>query len=141
MTSAYLALYWRCELNKVKVLLADNHPGFPQLVEHFPTPEFEIVGKVANGRSLVEETLKLTPDVVIADICMPLMSGVEAPRQLTASGCKARIVFLTVHSDFGFVRRCLAAGASGYVVKSQDADELVPAIREALAGHVFVCTN
>jgi DNA-binding NarL/FixJ family response regulator len=127
-----------CKLNKVKVLLADDHPGFPELVEHILPSEFEVVGKVANGRSLVEETMKLTPDVIVTDITMPVLNGIEAVDQLMASGCKSRIVFLTVHSDSDFIRRCFAAGASGYVFKSHVAVDLVPAIREALAGHVFV---
>jgi len=125
-------------LDKVKVLLADDHPRFPELVEHFLPPEFEIVGKVANGRSLVEQTMKLTPDIVITDISMPVLNGIEAADQLTALGCKSRIVFLTVHNDSDFVRRCLAAGAYGYVVKSRIAVELLPAIRGALSGHVFI---
>lgn len=125
-------------MNKVKVLLADDHPGFPDLVEHLLPSEFEVVGKVANGRSLVEETIKLTPDVVITDISMPVLNGIEAVDQLMASGCKPRIIFVTAHSDSDFIHRCLATGAYGYVVKTRIAAELVPAIREALAGHVFV---
>ena len=69
---------------------------------------------------------------------MPDLNGIEAADQLKASACKSRIVFLTVHSDFDSVRRCLAAGAHGFVVKSRIGGELLPAIREALAGHVFV---
>jgi len=125
-------------LNKVKLLLADDHPRFPQPVEHLLPSEFEVVGKVANGRSVFEQTMKLTPDVVITNISMPDLNGIEAADQLKASACKSRIVFLTVHSDFDSVRRCLAAGAHGFVVKSRIGGELLPAIREALAGHVFV---
>jgi len=68
---------------------------------------------------------------------MPVLNGIEAADQLKESGCQSRIVFLTVHSDPDFVRVCIAAGALGYVVKSRMITELVPAIREALAGHIF----
>jgi DNA-binding NarL/FixJ family response regulator len=82
--------------------------------------------------------MRLKPDVIVSDISMPLLNGIEAADQLKESGCQSRIVFLTVHSDPDFVRVCLAAGAFGYVVKSRIGAELLPAIREALAGHIFI---
>ena len=125
-------------MSKVRILLADDHPHFPEMEERLLEPEFEVVGKVCNGQALFEEAMRLRPEVIVTDISMPILNGIEAADRLKESGCNSRIVFLTVHSDTEFVRRCLSAGAFGYVPKSRIASELVPAIREALAGNIFV---
>ena len=106
--------------------------------ERLLEPEFEVVGKVRNGQALFEEGMRLKPDVIVSDISMPILNGIDAAERLKESGCNSRIVFLTVHSDAEFVRRCLFAGAFGYVFKSRMANELVLAIRAALAGNIFV---
>jgi DNA-binding NarL/FixJ family response regulator len=124
--------------SSVKVLLADDHPGFPEIAEHFLEPEFEVVSKVVDGQALFDEAMRLKPDVVVTDISMPVVNGIEAADRLMEAGSKCRIVFLTVHTDADFIRRCLSTGAFGYVVKSRIATDLVPAIRQALAGHIFV---
>jgi DNA-binding NarL/FixJ family response regulator len=120
------------------VLLADDHPGFPRLVEGMLEPAFEIIGSVSNGQTLIETALKLNPDVVVTDISMPILNGIEAAVQLKKSGCVSKIVFLSVHSDPDFVRACLSTGALAYVIKPRMATELVHAMQEALAGRVFV---
>jgi DNA-binding NarL/FixJ family response regulator len=106
--------------------------------ERFLSTEFEVVGKVGDGQALFDEALRLEPDVIVTDISMPILNGIEAAERLRDSGCKSRIVFLTIHSDAEFVRRCLSAGAFGYVAKPRMASELIPAIREALDGRIFV---
>lgn len=123
---------------KARVLLADDHPRFPELEACLLEPEFEVVGRVGDGQALFEEAMRLKPDVIVSDISMPILNGIEAADRLKELGCESRIVFLTVHSDTDFVRRCLSTGAFGYVVKSRIASELIPAIREALEGHIFV---
>lgn len=125
-------------LNKATILLADDHPRFPDLGARLLEPHFEVIGKVANGQALFEEAMRLKPDVIVTDISMPILNGIEAVERLRESGCNSRIVFLTIHSDADFVRACLATGAFGYVVKSRIATELLTAIREALDGHVFI---
>jgi len=122
----------------VRILLADDHPHFPEIEERLLETEFEIIGKVGNGQALFEEAMRLKPDVIVTDISMPILNGIEAATRLRESGCDSRIVFLTVHSDAEFVRRCLSAGAFGYVAKSRILSELVPAIHEAVAGNIFV---
>lgn len=97
-----------------------------------------MVGKVVEGRSLITQALRLNPEVVVTDISMPLLNGIEAAERLKQSGCKCRIIFLSVHTDPDVIRRCLATGAYGYVVKTRLATELIPAIREALSGRIFV---
>jgi DNA-binding NarL/FixJ family response regulator len=125
-------------LSKVRVLLADDHPLLLKAVVSLLGPTFEIVGRVADGKSLFESAMKLQADVIVSDISMPILNGIEAANKLKVSGCRSKIVFLTVHSDPEFVRACLATGALGYVVKSRMMTDLVPAIQEALAGRIFI---
>ena len=122
----------------MRILLADDHPHFPELVEGLLGANFEVVGKVGNGRALFDAALDLKPDVIVTDISMPVLNGIEVVEQLRRSGCTSKVIFVTVHSDPDFVRTCLAAGAFGYIVKPRVAIDLLPAIREALAGHLFI---
>ena len=123
---------------RARVLLADDTPQVLQVVTRILTPTFEIIHAVGDGKALFDSAMKLQPDVVVCDISMPVLNGIEAANKLKVSGCRSRIVFLTVHSDPDFVRVCLDSGALGYVVKSRIATELVTAIQEALAGRTFV---
>jgi DNA-binding NarL/FixJ family response regulator len=86
----------------------------------------------------VETARRLQPDVIITDITMPTLNGIEAAKQLKESGSRAKVVFLTVHSDPEFVRACLNVGACGYIVKPRMDSDLLPAVREALAGRIFL---
>jgi len=97
-----------------------------------------VVAKVGNGQALFEAAMRLQPDIVVSDISMPILNGIDAADLLRDSGCKARIIFLSVHNDPEFIRQCLLVGAFGYVIKSRIATELVPAIHEALAGRIFL---
>jgi DNA-binding NarL/FixJ family response regulator len=126
------------QMGKVRVILADDTPQLLRVATRILTPVFEIVGKVRDGKALFESAMKLQPDVIVSDISMPILDGIEAANKLRVSGCRSKVVFLTVHSDPDFVRVCLDAGALGYVVKSRMATELVFAIQEALAGRTFV---
>jgi len=125
----------------VRILIADDHPGVPEMVEDILGSTFEVIGTVGNGKSLIESALRLKPDVIIADISMPILNGIEAAKQLRESGSRAKIVFLTVHSDPGFVRACMDVGACGFVVKDRRDTDLLPAIREALAGRIFLSST
>jgi DNA-binding NarL/FixJ family response regulator len=125
-------------MSKVRILLADDHPGVRELVKVMLEPTYEVIGTVDNGKALVETALRLQPDVIITDISMPILSGIEAAKQLKESGSRAKVVFLTVHSDCDFVRACFDAGVSGYVVKLRVDADLLPAIHEALAGRIFL---
>ena len=125
-------------LGKVRVLLADDHPLLLKVVVSLLEPTFEVVGRVEDGKSLFESAMKLQPDVIVTDISMPILNGIEAANKLKVSGCRSKIVFLTVHSDPDFVRACLATGALGYVAKSRMVSDLLSAIREALAGRIFI---
>jgi DNA-binding NarL/FixJ family response regulator len=125
-------------VSRVRVLLADDHEAFLTVAVRLLEPEFEVVRTVGDGRAVLEEDSALTPDVIVLDISMPVLGGLETARRLRAAGSRAKIVFLTVHGDEDYVRAGLAAGASGYVVKSRLATDLVAALRDVLAGRTFV---
>jgi len=108
------------------------------MVESLLTPTCEVVGSVSDGQSLFDAAGRLQPDVIVTDITMPILSGIEASKRLCDTGSAAKIIFLTVHSDVDFVQACLATGAAGYVLKPRIISDLLPAIREALAGRVFI---
>ncbi len=126
------------ETARARVLLADDHHDFLAATARLLEPEFDVVETVDNGQALVEGAPRLDPDLLVVDIAMPILNGIEAARQLTASGTRAKIVFLTVHDDEDYVRAAQAAGALGYVIKSRLASDLAPALREALEGRTFV---
>ena len=100
--------------------------------------DYDIVGAAANGRELLEAVGRLDPDLIVLDISMPEMDGFEAARRLKASGCRSKLVFLTVWEDPDYVREAMGLSACAYVVKSRLASDLKPAVSEAVAGHTFV---
>jgi len=138
MPSIWTRIHRAGQLMKARVLLADDHPRFPEMEARLLEPECEVVGRVGNGQALIEEAMRLKPDIIVTDISMPILDGIEAVERLKRSGCASRIVFLSVHSDTDFVTKCLSTGALGYVLKSRIATELVPAIRHALAGNILI---
>jgi DNA-binding NarL/FixJ family response regulator len=125
-------------VSKVRVLLADDHHAILARVRHQLGEEFEIVGTAANGADAVDAVFQLDPDVLVIDISMPVLSGLEAAARVRTACCRTKIVFLTIHDDPDFIAAALSAGASGYVTKNRLSTDLVPAIREALMGHTFI---
>jgi DNA-binding NarL/FixJ family response regulator len=117
-----------------RVFLADDHADFLKAEIALLQPYFELVGTASDGASLVSEVQRLNPDVVVVDITMPVMTGIDAVHELVQSGSTAKFVFLTIHSGEEFVEVCLAEGALGYVLKSQMRAHLIPAIRAVLDG-------
>lgn len=108
------------------------------MVLNLLTPHFEIVGTASDGAAAFEMVMLLDPEVVVLDISMPIMSGIEAAAGMKKKGSQAKTVFLTVHEDPDFVRAALTSGASAYVVKSQMATDLCAAIRIAVEGNFFI---
>lgn len=100
--------------------------------------EFSVVGSVCDGQEMLEVESRINPDVVILDISMPVMGGIEAAARLKQRASKARIIFLTAHEDPEFLEAALAIGALGYVIKSRMVSDLRLAVREAMAGRRFV---
>jgi DNA-binding NarL/FixJ family response regulator len=125
-------------VNSVRILLADDHEHLLEKVRQILDSKYDIVGTVSDGQSLVDAVAQLNPDVLVVDITMPIVNGIEAANKLKEDGCKSKIIFLTVHSDSDYVRACLATGAFGYVVKARMSGDLPRAIDEALAGRIFI---
>ena len=125
-------------MNHARVLLADDNSVVLNRVGILLSPSFEVVGAVTNGQELFSAGVRLDPDVIVADITMPILGGIEAAQQLREAGCRARFVFLTIHNECEFVDACVAQGAFGYVVKSHMKTDLIPAIKAALLGRTFI---
>ena len=126
------------ELSKIRVLLADDHGGVLDTVARLLVPEFDVVGAVTDGYGLLSAAERLKPDVVIVDISMPILNGIEAVRRLMESGSLAQVVFLSVHESSDYVRAALATGALGYVVKPRLGVDLNVAIEEVHAGRSYL---
>ena len=124
-----------------KILLADDHNLVVERVLSVLQRDFEVVGTASNGRELVDEAERLRPDVIVLDISMPVLTGIEAAHQLREAGSTVKLVFLTVHEEPAFVQACFAEGGLGYVKKSRLGTDLIPAIKEALSGHRFVSAS
>lgn len=126
------------ELSKIRVLLADDHGDVLDTVARLLVPEFDVVGAVTDGYGLLSAAERLKPDVVIVDISMPILNGIEAVRRLMESGSQAQVVFLTVHESSDYVRAALATGALGYVVKPRLGVDLNVAIKEVHGGRSYL---
>jgi DNA-binding NarL/FixJ family response regulator len=121
-----------------RVLLADDHA---LILEGFRTvlgSECELIGELCDGVSLVKAALELQPDIVMLDIGLPGLNGIEAARQIRKALPRTRIVFVTMHASPSYLRAALAAGADGYVLKTSVRDELLVAVRQVLGGQIFV---
>jgi DNA-binding NarL/FixJ family response regulator len=125
---------------KIKVLLADDHAmmrgGLHMLLEQ--NAEISVVGEAEDGRDTVRLAKKLSPDVVVMDIAMPDMNGIEATRQIIAERPAVKVVALSMHSDRHFVSEMLKAGAMAYLLKQCAVDELLTAIRTVLKNQTYI---
>ena len=125
-------------MNKNRVLLADDHRIVLEGLRGLLEPEFEIVGAVEDGRTLVAEAKRLRPDLVVVDISMPELNGIDAARQIKKFDASIRVVFLTMHADAGYAASAFEAGASGFVLKHSAPQELITALRDAMLGRTYV---
>ncbi|MGE5570605.1 MAG: response regulator [Rhodospirillales bacterium] len=125
-------------MNRARLLLADDHAlvvaGLRKLLE----PEFDVVGTAADGHSVILAAERLKPDVILLDISLPLLNGIDAARAIKKSFPEVKIVLVTMHSDPNYVKEAFRAGGSGYVLKRSAASELGTAIREVLAGRTYL---
>lgn len=125
-------------MSRPRVLLADDHTIVAQGLGRLLQEDFELVGIVGDGGALVEAVKQLRPDVVVADIAMPVASGLDALRRLRAEGSEPKFIFLTMHGDAHLAREALSAGASGYLLKHSAGEELIQAIEEVLQGRIYL---
>ncbi len=127
-------------MNKLRVLLADDHmvvrEGLKTLIN--AQPDMQVVGEAENGREALKRAADLSPDVVVMDISMPEMNGVEATERLRKECPQIKIVALTIYEDTGYLRQLLKAGASGYVIKRAVVEELVHAVRTCASGGSYI---
>lgn len=124
--------------SKPRILLADDHRIVIDGLRQLLMADYELVGSVEDGRTLLKMARKLQPDVIVADISMPLLNGIEAMRQLKAILPDTKVIFLTMQSDVIYAARAFEAGANGYVLKHSAFDELSAAIQSVLKGQTYV---
>jgi DNA-binding NarL/FixJ family response regulator len=125
-------------MNKATVLLADDHKIVAEGIKSFLEDEFEIIGVVEDGRALLEKTQQLRPDVIVVDVSMPLLNGIDAVREIKKTGLDTKVVFLTMHRDAMYAKEAFEIGASGFVLKHAAPSELITAIQEALKGNTYI---
>jgi DNA-binding NarL/FixJ family response regulator len=125
-------------MGKPRVLLADDHTLILSAFEKLLTPECEIVGQVSDGRALVAAAEKLRPDVIVLDVGMPLLNGLEAARQIKRKQPAIKLVFLTMNEQTELAATAFEAGASGYLLKRSATSELLTSIREVMQGRSYV---
>jgi DNA-binding NarL/FixJ family response regulator len=128
----------RRPLIRPRILLADDHLEFLEAEIAFLRPHFEVVGTASDGASLVSEAARLNPDVIVVDVTMPVMNGIDAVHKLVESGSSAKFVFLTINTGAEFVKACQDVGARGYVWKGRMKAHLIPAIYAALKDLPYV---
>ena len=125
-------------VKKLRVLLADDHALVIDGLSRMLEPDFEIAGKVGDGRALLAAAERLKPDLILADISMPLLNGIEAIRQLKKANLHAKVIILSMHADVEFGVEAIRSGASGYVLKHSASEALSHAIREMLEGRLYI---
>jgi DNA-binding NarL/FixJ family response regulator len=125
-------------VSRVRVLLADDHRILVEGLKSLLVPEFDLIGVVEDGRAMVEAAKALKPEVIVADITMPQLNGIEALEEVRKFDPNVRVIFLTMHRDVAYARRALEAGAAGFVPKNSALRELVLAVRAAAQGRTFI---
>jgi DNA-binding NarL/FixJ family response regulator len=137
-SSRIIATALEVSMTRPRILMADDHLMLLEAFKALLEPDFEVVGTVTDGRRLLDEFARLHPDVVLLDIAMPLLNGLDAGRQLKAQRRSVKLIYLTMNPDPDLASEALRLGASGYVLKSSAAQELKQAIQEALRGRSYL---
>lgn len=125
-------------MQRPTALLADDHAMFMEGLQRILEKQCQLVGTVSDGHALLEAEFRLRPQIVVVDVSMPVMNGIEAARQLRKRGSRARVIVLSMHTDRDFATEAIRAGARAYVVKTAGGEELLTAIREVMAGRLYV---
>jgi DNA-binding NarL/FixJ family response regulator len=125
-------------MDRPRILVADDHRMVAEGLRSVLEPDFELLEIVEDGRALVEAALRLRPDIIVADITMPCLNGLDAVEQIRRAGCDAKVIFLTMHKDAVYAARAQRVGASGFVLKHSASTELLTALRRVLEGRTYV---
>ena len=128
-------------VNKIRIVVADDNEDMLNLLKEVLELEFEVVATVQGGHDLLQAVKNFKPDVIITDINMPEMSGIEATRRILEEDPKAKIILLTIHTDRRIVEEGISAGAKGYVFKLAAGRELVQAIYEIMWGQFYISSH
>ena len=120
-----------------RVLLADDLPEIRERLAELLRDNFDIVGSAQNGQQAMEVATRLNPELLVLDISMPVLNGIQVASRLRESGCRTKIIFLTIHEDRDYIDAAFSVGASGYVFKSRVTTDLIPALQAALRGQEF----
>jgi DNA-binding NarL/FixJ family response regulator len=123
---------------KIRILLADDQQEMRETVARLLEDEFDVIAAVADGERAIEAAVRLAPDLLVLDISMPVLNGIEAAACLKDSGSRAKVIFLTVNEDPDIAGAALSVGARGYVLKERLATDLIPAIRQVLHDRIFI---
>jgi len=124
-------------MSKLRIVLADDHAFLLDACQKMLEPDFEVLGIFTDGRALLEGAPPLKPDVIVLDIGMPLLNGLDAGKELKKRIRGVKLIFLTMYPDADLAREAMRAGASGYLLKTSAASELIKAIREAVKGRLY----
>jgi DNA-binding NarL/FixJ family response regulator len=125
-------------MRRPKVLLADDHKIVVEGLRRLLEDRFDLVGTVTDGRQLIDAARTLRPDVIVTDMSMPVLGGLDALRRLKAEGVDARVIFLTMHADPRLAAEAIRAGASGFLLKDAAGEELITAIEDVLLGRTYL---
>ena len=125
-------------MSKIRVVLADDHRQMIAIVLQTLGDQFEVVSAAENGKQAVDAVLRLNPDVLVIDISMPVLNGLQAAKKLQMANSRAKVIFLTIYESGDFLDAAFSAGASGYVNKARLSTDLIPAIHEAMLGRIFI---
>ncbi len=125
-------------MSHIRILLADDHKIILEGLRNLLEPEFELVGTVEDGRALLDAAKDLHPDIIVADISMPMLNGIEAVRKIKKISPDVKVVFLTMHPDVSYASEAFEAGANGYVLKHSAPEELIRAIHEVINGKTYI---
>jgi DNA-binding NarL/FixJ family response regulator len=141
MANAWIPLILMAPVSNIRIVVADDNEDMLSLLKEVLEPEFDIVAAVRGGHDLLQAVKNVKPDVIITDINMPEMSGIEATRRIVEEDPKAKIILLTVHTDRRIVEAGISAGAKGYIFKLAAGRELAPAIYEIMRGHFYISSH
>ncbi|HEY0730678.1 MAG TPA: response regulator transcription factor [Pyrinomonadaceae bacterium] len=125
-------------MTRPTILIADDHKMFAQGLAGLLEDEFDLVGSVENGQALIDEALRLQPDLIIVDISMPVLNGLDAVRRLSQNNTGSKVVFLTMHADTRLLREAFQCGGVGYVLKQSAGEELLFALRQVMNGQPYI---
>ena len=125
-------------MSRPRVLLADDHPLFLAGLRSLVESECEVIGEASDGRALVEAASRLKPEVIVLDISLPLLNGIDAARQIKKEQPETKILFLTMHANVAYLKEALAAGATGYLLKTSAREELLGALRDVVRNRIHV---